>query len=1066
MSNGGVRLQNLRDCTVQIRHAKTGAIVGTGIAVSMDGKIVTCAHVVLAAGVNPRTGERIPTHWEMILKSIPGRESDSPADAEDAEVGVYFPQARGGEEKERRARVVACFPHHDDDVVLLQLTDGPPPLAPEQIAVLGTAKPAEGHPFRSYGYRRLGRYQAGYAYGMILGCVECPPGLTLRADPVQLQSRHIAAGMSGSAVLDMKRNLVVGLIAERWPPGKSPIDDDIGWGVDAYVLTFDPFILPVRDEPLPLGKAPEPKTDVEAAQAEVAPRERIAWNNAPAPLEKWVGREELLRAISRDWADPDRRVTGLIGFGGEGKSSLARQAVENILEGDSPPLKSGEGPGVGAAPDGVFWWGFYTRPSVDEFFEAALDYMSGGRIDPRKVPSASVRAQIIGAMLGAGRYLFILDGLEVMQHQEGDQYGLLQSADLRQFLSYFAAPGHPSFCLITGRATVLDLMEYTTYNHRDVTRLSPADGRALLHKVGVKGPDEDLDKVVADWDGHALTLSLLGGYLAEQHEGDVAHIGEIPPPTADEPRYDRVHRVLRRYDEHLTEAERAFLTLFSAFRTPVAEMAFDKVFRVKPKKPGFSEKPGFSAPIAALDDAAFQAMVQRLVAYRILRYDPREGHYTAHPLIRSHYAERLKEADQAWVQDAHQRIKDYYLDLAGGTPANPKLDDLAPLIEAVHHACRAGAYDEAIHIVYQRIYQGYPSRVLVNQLGAYETALALMQEFFPGGDTSQEPQVSNPQAKYWILNEAGLCLMNLGRLGEAPPFFERYVAGNIAAEDWQNASIGYQNLAELHAHLGELAASAEAACQALALARRAENERDECDSLKWQAWAAHLRGDLEAAGVAFGQAEALEREITPQVRYLYSLRGIQHADHLRRLSDPSTGSGQAAAYARRVTEANLEICEQNRFINRLSLCHRVLGDLDADTEQHDSARGHYDQALKIARDITLRQVLIEALLARGRWTARYGDLTGLPDPSGLAFSDLNEALGYAVDGGYRIYEADIRVALAWAHLAAGEPNRARQEAERAQRMSADMGYHWGQVDAAEVLAALSEAAAKAMEHPE
>ena len=34
-----------------------------------------------------------------------------------------------------------------------------------------------------------------------------------------------------------------------------------------------------------------------------------------------------------------------------------------------------------------------------------------------------------------------------------------------------------------------------------------------------------------------------------------------------------------------------------------------------------------------------------------------------------------------------------------------------------------------------------------------------------------------------------------------------------------------------------------------------------------------------------------------------------------------------------------------------------------------------------------------------------------------AFSDLNEALDYAVNSGYRIYEADIRVALAWAYLA-------------------------------------------------
>jgi len=118
-------------------------------------------------------------------------------------------------------------------------------------------------------------------------------------------------------------------------------------------------------------------------------------------------------------------------------------------------------------------------------------------------------------------------------------------------------------------------------------------------------------------------------------------------------------------------------------------------------------------------------------------------------------------------------------------------------------------------------------------------------------------------------------------------------------------------------------------------------------------------------------------------------------------------------------------------------------------------RLHYDQALKIARSITVRHVLIKALLARGRWVAK--DPKGFENPWGLpnsAFSDLNEALGYAVEGGYRVYEADARVALAWAHLAAGEPGQARDEALRAQHTSIDMGYHWGQVDAAEVLAAV------------
>ena len=573
---------------------------------------------------------------------------------------------------------------------------------------------------------------------------------------------------------------------------------------------------------------------------------------------------------------------------------------------------------------------------------------------------------------------------------------------------------------------------------------------------------------MADWDGHALTLSLLGAYLADLHGGDVAYIGEIPSPTADEPRYERVHRVLRRYDEHLTEAERAFLTLFSAFRTPVEEIAFKKVFRAD------MGADALNAPIAALDDADFEEMIQRLVAYRILRYGPHARHYTAHPLIRNHYYARLIKNGKSQTQTAHKRIKDYYLAISGSVGRPPSiilppgytlppltLDDLAPLIEAVHHACRAGTYDEAQRIRWERIDQ-HAQYVLLHQLSAYETALALMLEYFPGHDTSREPQVSDPNAKYSILNTVGYCLVSLGRLSEAAIFHERATALVLGIEDWLNASIGYRNLAELYTQLGALAASTKAAREALALARRAKDKLEERNSLTQQARSAHLCGNLETADTAFQKAEALERESYPNVRYLNRNGGIWHADHLRRVGN--------AAYARRITEANLEICERYHWTFIVSRCHRVLGDLDADSGKHDSAHRHYDTALKIARGITFRPVLIEALLARGRWAARLAakDPKGLEDPSGLglAFSDLNEALGYAVDGGYRIFEADIRVALAWAHLAAAKVpppegegaaaraealRRAQDEAKRAQRMSADMGYHWGQVDAAEVL---------------
>jgi tetratricopeptide (TPR) repeat protein len=569
--------------------------------------------------------------------------------------------------------------------------------------------------------------------------------------------------------------------------------------------------------------------------------------------------------------------------------------------------------------------------------------------------------------------------------------------------------------------------------------------------------------VVSDWDGHALTISLLGSYLAEKHGGDIAHLAEIPIPTADEPRYERVHRVLRRYDEHLTETEREFLKLFSAFRTPVHEGAFEKVFVPLLPKVGATHpaqtktKPGKASKqkktTDGIDGSPLRDVVTRLVSYRILRHDTASQTYTAHPLVRNHYLSILTHGDSTQQHGVHNKIKDYYLFIAGDTPQYPTLDDLKPLIEVVHHACQAGAYDEAYEIRRDRIDQG-TSFILGHQLGAYETQLSIQTEFFPDKDLSQEPQPKNLVYKRWILNTIGFCLMSLGRLREAVPFYERVIKAGLAAEDWHNISVDNQNLAELHAQLGALEASAEAARQALDLARHAENKRDEKNSQRGQAWAEHLLGNLDVATSIFIQIETLEQEeyLQENIRYLFSTRGINHADHLRRTGKPD--------YARRVTKANLAWWVKNyKWPKDESSCLRILGDLNSDSGNHESARAHYESALKIARSISHRQVLIEALLARGRFLAKMAVGVGSSDPGRDdlaptvtdAFNDLNEALNYAVEGGYRIYEADIRVALAWAHLAASSTLSAKAEAERALQMSQEMGYHWGVVDAEEVL---------------
>jgi tetratricopeptide (TPR) repeat protein len=412
--------------------------------------------------------------------------------------------------------------------------------------------------------------------------------------------------------------------------------------------------------------------------------------------------------------------------------------------------------------------------------------------------------------------------------------------------------------------------------------------------------------------------------------------------------------------------------------------------------------------------------------------------YTTHPLIRAHYFGVLSGRSDA--TQTHEGAKDYYLSLAPeDMPEFPTMDDLLPLIEVVYHACHAGAYDEAEQIRWERISQR-ERQVVAHQLGAYETELALIREFFPDRDLSRTPAVSTQDKQGFIISYIGYCLMSLGRLREAINFFERDADGCKEVEDWSNASRVYNNLTTIQTSLGKLGAAADAAQDALAMAEKADKKADKRDSTKWLAWIAHLRGEMEMAGEAFKRAEVLEKEFDPRFNYLYSLRGIQHASHLRRVGD--------ADYARRITNANLEICQLYRWADSLSRCHQVLGNLDGDAGDHNSARQHYDEALRLARGIQRRDVLIEGLLGRGRWAAKL--IKDLP----TAKNDLNEALSLCLTSGYRIHEADCRVGLAWLQYHSGDPEKARQEAERAKTMSAEMGYHWGGVDADEILALL------------
>jgi len=96
---------------------------------------------------------------------------------------------------------------------------------------------------------------------------------------------------------------------------------------------------------------------------------------------------------------------------------------------------------------------------------------------------------------------------------------------------------------------------------------------------------------------------------------------------------------------------------------------------------------------------------------------------------------------------------------------------------------------------------------------------------------------------------------------------------------------------------------------------------------------------------------------------------------------------------------------------------------------------HYDEAVRLARRISRREILIRSLTARGRWAVENGS-------SDRANSDLQEALIFARQGSYRIYEIEALLGLASLDGKMRKEQQAIQESTSAKNLASEIGYGW------------------------
>ncbi len=136
----------------------------------------------------------------------------------------------------------------------------------------------------------------------------------------------------------------------------------------------------------------------------------------------WVGREEEVTKISQAYQSEEIKVVALVGWGGFGKTALARRWYELLKENN-------------IQPDGIFGWSFYKNKSLDAFLEASLDYLSQGSQEVKELKTAPVRFAKLKEYLNKGKFLFILDGLEEIQEdRQSDKFGSLRDTSMQGFL--------------------------------------------------------------------------------------------------------------------------------------------------------------------------------------------------------------------------------------------------------------------------------------------------------------------------------------------------------------------------------------------------------------------------------------------------------------------------------------------------------------------------------------------------------------------------------------------------------------------------------------------------------
>ena len=633
------------------------------------------------------------------------------------------------------------------------------------------------------------------------------------------------------------------------------------------------------------------------------------------------------------------------------------------------------------------------------------------------------------------RALLVLDGVEPLQYSPGPVGGRLKDPALEALLKGLAQQ-NPGLCIATTREPVENLAPFrdTTSPQWGLEHLSVEAGADLLFRIGVtragnaqiRAGDKELKDAAREVGGHALTLQLLGRYIAKAHNGDVRKRNLVRFAKADAKiQGGHAFKVMGAYEKWLAEGDGdallqlAVLRLLGLFDRP-ADAGCLAALREEPAIVGLTE------PLVSLSDDDWNCTLSNLVECGLVsriedQFQIPNGQFEidCHPLIREYFARRLSEGNPDAWRTAHRRLYEYLRDSTPDLP-QPPLDDLQPLYQAVAHACQARLYRAGLALYRRRVKRGN-EHFSTFTLGAFGQNLAALSWFFAQPYEDIVEPLGKMQKAY-VMKDAAFQLRALGRSEEAKALIEEAwnelaILGTMSAK--KRASIGgiYSNTLKL---MGELGRAVDIVNESVELANSSGNVRTKVRLHASLGDILHCSGKSSEAHAAFEEAEKLSVSETGQ--RLSGNEGFKYWQFLldqNELNEVWTRSEEAFRTGPLMEHRALALCCLGDAYSevRLPQCQKVP----------QSAIECLDWAVELLRAVCGKDLLPFALMSRARLRHHDPDVAGRSD-------DLDEAWEIAERGSMKLHMADI-------HLHRGRLFHDKNALAEARKLIEQCGYH-------------------------